>query len=454
MIIFGGTNCNTRSNISLCVARLDTITELEKQRYSYCPILAKGPTRQSDPSSTAYVTCLVSIIAICISANAQQNVFNVQSYGAAGNGITDDSLAFMKAWKDTCGAGTGIPTMIIPKGKIFLVNPITFTGPCKPSIINVKLSGTIVAPNGPDQWKAADLSTWLAFQDVNGLTIDGPGTMDGSGKGWWDRSCKLHPGHQGCIRLAPTVLKFARCNNIHMSNIKFQNSPQTHVLVLGCQDVDFGFLTVQAPGTSPNTDGIHIQISRNVSIYNSQIGDGDDCISIGDLTSDINITNINCGPGHGVSIGSLGKDGGEAQVKNINVRGVNFRGTTNGVRIKTWQTGRGVVESVSFSNINFTAVKNPIIIDQFYCDVPNSCRETNTGVHINGVLYSQLYGTSRTQVAINLNCSDNFPCTGITLENIQLASATRGGHLVSNCNNAIGVSRGIVEPKSCLPNII
>ncbi|KAK6267617.1 hypothetical protein QUC31_011777, partial [Theobroma cacao] len=399
-----------------------------------------------DPSSTAYVTCLVSIIAICISANAQQNVFNVQSYGAAGNGITDDSLAFMKAWKDTCGAGTGIPTMIIPKGKIFLVNPITFTGPCKPSIINVKLSGTIVAPNGPDQWKAADLSTWLAFQDVNGLTIDGPGTMDGSGKGWWDRSCKLHPGHQ--------VLKFARCNNIHMSNIKFQNSPQTHVLVLGCQDVDFGFLTVQAPGTSPNTDGIHIQISRNVSIYNSQIGDGDDCISIGDLTSDINITNINCGPGHGVSIGSLGKDGGEAQVKNINVRGVNFRGTTNGVRIKTWQTGRGVVESVSFSNINFTAVKNPIIIDQFYCDVPNSCRETNTGVHINGVLYSQLYGTSRTQVAINLNCSDNFPCTGITLENIQLASATRGGHLVSNCNNAIGVSRGIVEPKSCLPNII
>ncbi|XP_022720771.1 probable polygalacturonase At1g80170 [Durio zibethinus] len=371
----------------------------------------------------------------------------------------------------------------------------------------LQLSGTIIAPNGPDQWKAADLSTWLAFQGANGLTIDGLGMVDGRGKGWWDRSCKFHRGQQvycnikiaenttklklvkfhtsshfnsfsfSCFFLIPfltvellrmdrrqvsillyyvllQVLKLENCNNIHMSNIKFHNSPQTHVLILGCQNVDFGFLTIQAPGTSPNTDGIHIQVSRNVSIHNSQFADGDDCISIGDRTSDISITDISCGPGHGVSIGSLGRGGAEVQVNNINVRRVNFRGTTNGVRIKTWQGGRGIVRNVSFSNINFRAVANPIIIDQFYCDIPNSCRKSNTAVHISGVRYSQLFGTSKTKVGINLNCSSNVPCTGITLEDIHLASATSDSQLISSCNNAFGLNRGIIDPKSCLRKII
>ena len=60
----------------------------------------------------------------------------------------------------------------------------------------MQLSGTIIAPDGPNQWKAADLAKWLAFQGVNGLTIDGLGMMDGRGEGWWDRSCKFHRGQK------------------------------------------------------------------------------------------------------------------------------------------------------------------------------------------------------------------------------------------------------------------
>lgn len=37
------------------------------------------------------------------------------------------------------------------------------------------------------------------------------------------------------------------------------------------------------------------------------------------------------------SIGSLGRGGSYAQVENINVSDVNFDGTTNGARIKTWE---------------------------------------------------------------------------------------------------------------------
>jgi len=64
---------------------------------------------------------------------------------------------------------------------------------------------------------------------------------------------------------------------------------------------------------------------------------GDDCISIQTGCSNVYVHNVNCGPGHGISIGSLGKDNTRACVSNITVRDVNIHDSMNGVRIKTWQ---------------------------------------------------------------------------------------------------------------------
>lgn len=64
---------------------------------------------------------------------------------------------------------------------------------------------------------------------------------------------------------------------------------------------------------------------------------GDDCISIQTGCSNIYIHNVNCGPGHGISIGGLGRDNTKACVSNVTVRDVNMFRTMTGVRIKTWQ---------------------------------------------------------------------------------------------------------------------
>lgn len=64
---------------------------------------------------------------------------------------------------------------------------------------------------------------------------------------------------------------------------------------------------------------------------------GDDCISIQTGCSGIFIHDVICGPGHGISIGSLGKDNTRACVSNVTVRDVKMHDTMNGVRIKTWQ---------------------------------------------------------------------------------------------------------------------
>ncbi|KAK1271027.1 putative polygalacturonase [Acorus gramineus] len=89
--------------------------------------------------------------------------------------------------------------------------------------------------------------------------------------------------------------------------------------------------------------------------------------------SNVNITGVACGPGHGISIGSLGKDGDRATVEQIHVQHCSFSGTTNGARIKTWQGGSGYARGITFNNITLTSTANPIIIDQFYCDSAKPC---------------------------------------------------------------------------------
>ncbi|KAL0337416.1 UNVERIFIED_CONTAM: Polygalacturonase QRT2 [Sesamum calycinum] len=246
------------------------------------------------------------------------------------------------------------------------------------------------------------------------------------------------------------ALKFVSCNESSVGNMKFTNSAQTHILVRGCNSFSIDSVVIESPGNSPNTDGIHIQSSQDVLITNSKIASGDDCISIGDHISNIEIQNVECGPGHGISIGSLGRGGNYVQVENIRVTDAVFNGTTNGARIKTWQVGRGYVRDVTFQNLVFNYVQNPIIIDQNYCNVRNACKEQlETGVQISNVIYKEVLGTSTTEIAININCSRSVPCFGISMESIQLLSADVGKEVRANCSNAYGQEVDVV-PGPCL----
>ncbi|TYJ13910.1 hypothetical protein E1A91_A10G082000v1 [Gossypium mustelinum] len=225
-------------------------------------------------------------------ASGATSLFNVVDYGAVGDGKTDDSAAFSKAWKATCNAPSRNPILIIPATKIFLLKPVTFSGPCKPTSIHVLMSGNIVAPNSKMAWKGFHINRWLAFTHVNGLTIIGSGTINGRGAAWWS---------QPCLHKVPKALTFYSCNGLVLKGIRHINSQRNHITISNCKDVTFSNLHISAPKTSPNTDGIDISGSSNVQILNSFIGTGDDCIAISSGSSHINITGIACGPGHGIS---------------------------------------------------------------------------------------------------------------------------------------------------------
>ncbi|XP_025815847.1 polygalacturonase At1g48100-like [Panicum hallii] len=387
---------------------------------------------------------------------SQGAVFNVVDFGAKGDGVTDDTKAFEGAWAAACKQGAS--TVLVPRELEFLVGPISFSGPyCKPNIV-FQLEGTILAPTSARPW-GSGLLQWLEFTKLNGIVIQGNGIINGRGQQWWTYSDPEDEDDDDTYdvelermpQIKPTALRFYGSFNVLVSGITIVNSSQCHLKFDNCQGVMVHDVTISSPENSLNTDGIHLQNSKDVSIHHMNMACGDDCISIQTGCSNINIHNVNCGPGHGISIGGLGRDNTKACVSNVTVRDVNMFRTMNGVRIKTWQGGVGLVQDIRFSNIQVSEVQTPIIIDQFYCD-KSTCRNQTSAVAVSGVQYENIRGTF-TIKPVHFACSDSLPCSGISLTGVQLRPVQVPHYHLNNpfCWQAFGeLYTPTVPPIACL----
>ncbi|CAA2944437.1 probable polygalacturonase At1g80170 [Olea europaea subsp. europaea] len=311
----------------------------------------------------------------------------------------------------------------------------------------MQIEGTIVAPDEPKNWDPKNSRNWLDFSNLTKVLFQGGGVIDGSGGKWWAASCKKNKSNP--CKGAPTALTIDSSSAISVKGLTIQNSQQMHFVISRSNSIRVFNVKVSAPEDSPNTDGIHITASTNVILQNCKIGTGDDCISIVNASSNIKMKTIYCGPGHGISIGSLGKDNSIGIVENIVLDNAFLRASTNGLRIKTWQGGSGYVRAVRYQNVMMQDVSNPIIIDQFYCDSPSACQNQTSAVAISQIMYRNISGTSRSQKAMKFACSDTVPCTHIVLNNINLQR--KDGTVETYCNSAAGFGYGYVQPSAeCL----
>ncbi|KAE8682892.1 Nodulation protein noeI [Hibiscus syriacus] len=144
-----------------------------------------------------------------------------------------------------------------------------------------------------------------------------------------------------------------------LSQVRLMNNSQTHVLIRGTNDFVVDNLVITAPETRPNTDGIHISSASNIFIRNSELE----------------------------------------------------------------LVGKGYVRGVIFENLSFESVKNPIIIDQNYCNVRGAFRELERGLQ---------------------ECYCN-----LLLQSVLLKSALTGKNVSSSCINAHGAAIGVVQPAPC-----
>ncbi|KAM3750018.1 hypothetical protein ACB098_04G005700 [Castanea mollissima] len=386
--------------------------------------------------SCLVLTLLSMFISLVLSA---PTIYNVVSFGAKPDGQTDSAQAFLSAWTKAC-ASMQPATIYVPAGK-FALGQVIFIGPCS-NKVNVTLIGTLVAPS--DYTVLGNKTYWVLFQHVDGLTVSGNGILDGQGTSLW--ACKA--SGKSCP-LGATTLEFTNSNNVVVSRLTSVNSQMFHIVINSCNNVIMQGVRVIAAGNSPNTNGIHVESSSSVTILNSNIQTGDDCISIGPGTTNLWIENVACGPGHGISIGSLGQNQQEAGVQNVTVKTANFTDTQNGVRIKSWaRPSNGFARNVIFQHVNMMNVQNPIIIDQNYCP-SGGCPNQASGVKISNVTYQDIHGSSATEAAVNLNCSSRNPCSIIKMESIMLTYKNQVAK--SSCNHASVTSSGSVQPAiNCL----
>ncbi|TVU35865.1 hypothetical protein EJB05_17772, partial [Eragrostis curvula] len=398
----------------------------------------------------AHSNAFLALVFFCyVLSAADAAAYNVAHYGAKPDGRTDSADAFAAAWSAACRS-LEPATVYVPNGD-FLLSHAAFSGPCS-SRMTLQIDGTIVAPSsytGRGNSSGGGRDEWIVFDHVDGLTVTG-GTVDGRGESLW--ACKA-AGDGGCPSGA-TSLMVLNSRDVVISGLKSVDSELYHVVISGCEGVAVQDVKIVAPGSSPNTDGIHVQGSSGVTVTTASIQTGDDCVSIGPGTANLRVDHVTCGPGHGISIGSLGKDSEEKGVENVTVTGTTFVGTENGLRIKTW--GRAAVSGayvrgVVFEHALMQDVRNPIIIDQNYC--PNhggaGCPHQSSAVKISDVRYTDIQGSSVTQVAVKFDCSATNPCSGISLQDIRL-TLDGGGPAEASCQHADGRASGYVAPPSCL----
>ena len=228
---------------------------------------------------------------------ASRRVFNVLAYGAKGDGVVNNTLAFRAAAIATANAArlssdrdrcTVSATMLVPPGR-FLTGSFRLS-----SCVSLELAAgaVLLASNAigdypPDGWN------WdPAFIDVYNasfVTITGDGgAIDGQALPLWAKGFDplrnmflpiTWAGVHGCVgECRPKLLRFVDCDHVRVAGITLRNSPDWTQLYRRCSDVLLERLTVIGSSQWGNNDGVDFESGRNIVVRDSDFDVGDDGI--------------------------------------------------------------------------------------------------------------------------------------------------------------------------------
>ncbi|XP_010548800.1 PREDICTED: polygalacturonase-like [Tarenaya hassleriana] len=381
---------------------------------------------------------LFALYLLSFSANAE--VFDIRKFGTASVG-SDITQALRQAFQAAC-QNPRPSSVVIPKGT-YKLGEIDMVGPCK-APVEVTVNGHLQA-NGN---ALVGREKWVVFRYINGFKLNGAGIFDGQGNAAW-KSNDCHKNNN-CKKL-PISIRFDFVLNGEVRDITSLDAKNFHVNVLGCKNFTFDNVKIKAPAESPNTDGIHLGRSDGVNILRSFISTGDDCISVGDGMKNLHVERVTCGPGHGISIGSLGRYTNEGPVAGIWIKNCTLQETDNGLRIKTYPSSASsiTVSDIHFEDIIVKNVFNPILIDQEYCPW-NKCNKAKPStVKLVNISFKRIRGTSGNKDAVRLLCSKAVPCTNVEVGDIDLRYGGADGPATFQCSNVTPKLSGTQFPKAC-----
>ena len=372
---------------------------------------ATGDTANS-PITTGYVH---TVIEPTISAGN----YVITSYGAS-TSSSDNTNAVNGAINAASAAGGG--TVVVPSGT-FLCGPITLKN-------NVGLqlqAGSVLKllPYGtyPGSGGTGSVANFINLDGLTNIKISGSGTIDGQGSAWWS-AYQATKATGGISR--PAIIGFAGSNIIEINGIEILNAPNTNIGIgKNSNNSTLSGVTILAPATSPNTDGVDIW-SGNINITNCNISCGDDNIAMDNNSEYVTITGCAFGTGHGLSIGSYASN-----IDHITVDNCMFNGTDNGVHMKTSRLRSGIVQYLSYSNITMINVATPITCIEYYPDstIPNPAGSdpaqavTATTPVWKHIILKNITAVGATKAG-NLIAVPEEPMSDIVFDNVNITAST------------------------------
>jgi len=237
---------------------------------------------------------LISIGLLIATLSANSNDYIITSFGVS-NDSTKLSTAVIQNIIDMAFQKGG-GTIVVPKGT-FLSGALFF----KPNTNLKLLEGAILKgsdniadyPLIPSRMEGKNIDYYAALINayrVNNFTISGSGTINGNGlkfwKGFWAYADSMKKMNRTAINLdvhRPRLIFIWGCNNVSIQNVKLCNSAYWTTHLYQCTNVKIEnceFRSPKRPIAAPSTDGIDLDVCKDIIIRNCYMAINDDAIAI------------------------------------------------------------------------------------------------------------------------------------------------------------------------------
>ena len=234
--------------------------------------------------------CLAVVFCMASPAWGFSQGYSVREFGAAGDGKVKDTQAIQAAIDAAHNAGGGtvyFPSGTYLSGTLMLRDHITLRLEAGSTLLGSTEQADY--PPTPPRFRSYTETyvhqSLLYGEDLENITLEGRGTIDGQGTTFNDRP----------FRERPYLIRFVGCRNVHVRDVTLVNSPMWVQHYLACDDLVISGIRVNS-FEGVNNDGMDIDSCRNVRISDCYIHSADDALvlkSTSDRTCE-NVTITNC----------------------------------------------------------------------------------------------------------------------------------------------------------------